>query len=251
MEEKAHAKLGASTSEIWLNCAGAPNLWEKAPPQKESAYAHEGTAAHDLLEKWARHIRDKSGAFIFPKTSSPGMREAVRVCIDDLKTSWTPKAKKDLVIEKKVSLSEFVAPDMFGTVDLGVVQHFGTLEVTDYKHGSGVKVDIYKESASGSRLLNTQLVYYALGLAYEYHWNFRDVILKIVQPRFDKDAPIKSVRVTMDELYLYVDLFKRGVERTMRRDARRTAGPWCRFCKAKTICKEGQGGYRTDSRGDF
>jgi hypothetical protein len=259
--EHAHAKLSASGSEIWLNCPGSVALSEKAPPQKESPYAVEGTGAHSLLEAWLTHTRDKTGAFVFPKKVvcddkgkkidvTPGMIQAVRVCIDDVKKSR--KLHHDLVIEKKVYLT-CVDPsgNMHGTLDLGIVEDFGTLEITDYKHGSGVKVELFKESASGHRSLNTQLVYYALAFAEEYGFNFKDVILKIVQPRCAQGTPISQVKVPMKELLSYIDLFKKGVERTKRKDAKRFAGPWCRFCKAKPICKESQGGYRTDARGDF
>lgn len=251
-KQKAHAELGASTSEIWLNCAGSVNLWRKSPPKKDSEYAREGTLAHELLEKWATHLRSNFGAFTFPKNNvNPGMIQAVRVCIDDLKKSWDRK-KDELVIERKVNLSKvFDEPDMFGTVDIGIIRHFRTLEVSDYKHGSGVPVSLKKDTASGTTILNTQLVYYALGLAAEYDFNFKDVTLKIIQPRYAGQDAIQKVTVPMRELMSYIPLFKKGIARTKNPDARRTAGPWCRFCRARVICKEGNEKYRSDCRNDF
>jgi CRISPR/Cas system-associated exonuclease Cas4 (RecB family) len=250
-----HAELSASSSEIWTNCAGAPALWKNAPPEKESIYAMEGTEAHELLEIWARHVRDKTGAFTFPPkfSKNPAMIAAVRVAIDDIKKSWNPGCGKELVIEEKVYLKS-VDPTggMYGYMDLAIVEHFGTLEASDYKHGQGVRVDVYKETASGIKMLNPQLVYYVLALAEKYDFNFKDVILKIIQPRFSQShAPIRAVRVTIKELMGYIELFKRAVDRTKQKNAKRSAGPWCRFCKAKSICTEGNNGYRTDSRSDF
>ena len=251
-EEKAHAELGASNSEIWINCPGAPTLWREAPEKPESPYAVEGTKAHDLGEKWLTHYRDKTGAFIFPKNTPEDMKAAVGWWISEVKKAWTPGSHKDLVIEDTVYL-RCVDPSgsMFGRIDTGIVEHFGTLESIDYKHGRGVKVEVYKETALGVKLLNTQLVYYALALAEKYDFNFRDVILKIIQPRCEQGQKISAVRVSMKELTSYIDLFKRAVERTQSKYAKRQAGPWCRFCKAKPICKEGQGKFRSDSRSDF
>lgn len=253
--EKTHAKLGASTSEIWLNCPGAPNLWEKAPPEKESPYAQEGTRAHKLLELWAKGYRDnhsmRPSRETLAKYPMP-MVSAVTTAIQDLRNSWTPYSKKELVIEKKVSLSEILdEPEMYGTVDLGIIHHFGTLEAIDYKHGSGVRVEVVKENAWGGRNLNTQLVYYALGLAAEYDFNFSDVVLKIIQPRYSGASPISQIKISIGELHSYIDLFKKGIARTKDKRARRFAGPWCRFCKAKSICEEGKGQYRNDCRNDF
>lgn len=247
---KTHARLGASTSDIWINCAGAPQMWDKAPPKVESKYAEEGTKAHELLEDWLSNLKSKKN-YRPPKEAPRDMVSAVKVCVEDVATSWKPHPHKDLLIEERVSLEGLVAPDMYGTVDIGVVEHFGTLEVTDYKHGRGVKVEVFKETARGEKMLNTQLVYYALGLAHKYDFNFSDVILKIVQPRCAKGEPISAVRVPINYLAKYVDLFKFAVDQTLKRNAKRSAGPWCRFCQAKPICKEGKGAYRTDARDDF
>lgn len=255
--EKAHAKLSASGSEIWLNCPGSIALAATAPPEPESKYAAEGTKAHELLEIWARHILKSPMAFTFPKWATPGMIEAVRICIDDWKKDFEGLKNIERSVEKKVSLEDVVAPGMFGTVDLGIAEHFGTLFVTDYKHGAGVKVEIEKESSLGFRTLNTQLVYYALGLAKEYDYNFKDVRLKIVQPRCGQGKPITSTLVPMKELKGYIPLFKKGVERTENKNARRFAGPWCRFCKAKKPrgdykgCPEGMNQKLHDARNDF
>lgn len=249
-EEKKHAILSASGSEIWLNCPGSVALIAIAPEPPENKYAVEGTKGHTLLDIWAnnQHFTPKD----FLKLGySMEMIQAVKVCIDDLKKVWQPTSKKELKVETKVSLERIVAPGMFGTVDLAVIEHFGTLEVTDYKHGRGVKVEVVKEGIGGVKYLNTQLVYYALGLADLFDFNFKEVILKIVQPRCAQGTAISSIKVSIKELMGYIELFRKGVDRTLQKNAKRFAGPHCRFCKAKPICKEGQGKFRTNSREDF
>ena len=64
--------------------------------------------------------------------------------------------------ETKVSL-EFIEPGMFGTVDAAVAEIFGRLVVIDFKYGAGVAVEPKD---------NTQMIYYALGIAHEYDYNF-------------------------------------------------------------------------------
>lgn len=247
-----HARLGASTSEIWLNCPGAPAMWDKAPPKKDSPYALEGTKAHELAEKWLRALRDRPrSGFVIPREYSPEDVKAVKVFVDDVMADFKNAHAPELVIEERVDLSDLVAPEMFGTVDAGIVDEFGTLIVNDYKHGRGVGVEVVKDFASGYRLINTQLVYYALGLAKKYHFNFDEIMIKITQPRFDKGPPIKSVTMHVGELLNYVEFFKEGVKRTKDRFAKRTPGKWCRFCQAKDICKESKMEYRTDVRADF
>lgn len=246
---KKHAKLGASTSDIWMNCSGAPALWGKiTEPPLDSPYALEGTAAHELGEKWIK-AKLKGKPFNPLDHATPATVKAVKVYVDEVLKNKTADL---ILIEEKVSLEGLVAPDMFGTVDAGIIhRHFDTLEVVDYKHGRGVKVEIEKEYANGRRTLNTQAVYYALGLAYRFHFNFRYVVLKIVQPRCEQGTPITSTRVTIDELYSYIDVFKNAVKNAEQINAKRSPGPWCRFCKAKAICREAKNGYRTDARKDF
>lgn len=246
---KAHAKLGASTSSIWINCPGAPMLWDKAPPKVESAYATEGTNAHDVLEKWLNAY--KKGEEFPVHQYDRALIKALKVCVDEVKKLWRPGDRAELVIEKRVDLSNLIAPQMFGTVDVGVIDHFGTLTVIDYKHGRGVKVELVKEYANGERLLNTQIVYYALGLAHEYDFNFLNYRLGVIQPRYGDKGQNDATLVTHKELYSYVDLFKNAVKETMKKNAKRAPGPWCRFCQAKPICREAKAGYRTDSRNDF
>lgn len=252
-EEKAHAELSASGSDRWLNCPGSVALIRKAPPEKESPYAEEGTKAHALLELWLTHIKGSTTGYIIPKQFSkvPGMVDAVRFAIVDVQKNWRKVKGQELLIERKVSLEKIVGPDMFGTADIGIVEDFGRLEINDYKHGAGVRVEV-EYIKHGMRSLNTQLVYYALGLAAEFDFNFDKVTLKITQPRCNHPlGPVRATTVDMKELLSYVPLFKKGVERTEKKDAKRIAGPWCKFCKAKIICKEGSRGYKTDSRSDF
>jgi hypothetical protein len=45
-----HAKLSPSASERWMTCPASIRMEEQVPPEPESTYAAEGTAAHSLGE---------------------------------------------------------------------------------------------------------------------------------------------------------------------------------------------------------
>ena len=46
---KKHSKLGASASDRWMNCPGSIRASEGVP-NAESAYALEGTVAHERID---------------------------------------------------------------------------------------------------------------------------------------------------------------------------------------------------------
>ena len=227
-EKKAHAKLSASGSERWMECPGEPALSEKAPPSRESEYAKEGTDAHSCLEVIMKNHGEKpfSAARLLKGKYPDEMIEHALKAYQEI-AARIPKGAK-LIAETKVDLT-FVGPDMFGTVDAAIVEEFGRLWVIDYKYGAGVPVDPEH---------NTQLIYYALGLAHKYHYNFIDVSLVIIQPRAEHErGPIREWVISIEELMSWTEKFKKAVARTQDPLAEFNPNPkWCRWCKAAPIC---------------
>jgi hypothetical protein len=160
--ERAHAKFSASASDRWMNCAGSVALSEKYPSQT-SAYAAEGTMAHELAEKILRHIPIITGEY--PQEMVDFVLEYTSYCGSLIQVS------KERYIEKRLEYSGV----LFGTVDfLAVVGD--TLHVVDLKYGAGKPVSPEE---------NSQLMYYAT-LAINM-LELGDVVnkvrLTIVQPR--------------------------------------------------------------------
>lgn len=234
-EEKAHAKLSASGSERWLNCPASIKLSEEAPEPPSNKYAEEGTIAHGFLEKWLKKIRSIGAARpIAPPEGlkkNKDMFEAVAVGVRHVTKKWSPR-NAELIIEEKISL-EFIGQDMFGTADIQIVEHFGELYVPDYKHGkSPVEVEWVNEN--GQKVHNTQLIYYALGVAYKYGFDFKTIRIGVIQPRAEHSkGPIRTAVLTVAELRAYEFLFRRGVERVYSAKPRVFPGPWCKYCPAK------------------
>jgi hypothetical protein len=240
---KKHSELSASGSERWLNCPASVKLSREVEPLPDSKAALEGTKAHDLLEMWLNHYLRVGAKNILIKGYPADMIEAVKKAVSFIvKRSH----QKELIPEEKISL-EFIHPSMFGTADVQIVEHFGELEVWDYKHGVGKVVDIVDKSGE----INSQLAYYALGVAHKFDFDFEKITIGVIQPRakfyksskhgeeyHDESGFIRSKTLTPKELKRWVDKFKRGVDAVHSKDPDINPGSWCWFCPAKKICPE-------------
>jgi len=224
--ERAHSKWGASSADRWMNCPASVKLIEKAPPQKSSHYAQEGTCAHELAE--IAMVEDKPCSHYVGQTMegwevTEEMAEYVQTYVDYVLQA-SSGINKDLLLEEKFHLN-FIREGLFGSNDACVLEFMGTLEVIDLKYGKGKVVEAVD---------NKQLMYYALGAGHGS--DFTQIKLTIVQPRV-KD-PIKSHTITMDELNKYAEELGKAVDATKMDDANFSAGSHCFFCPAKGICKE-------------
>lgn len=224
--EKAHAKLSASSSDRWMNCPGSIALIDKAPTPRESAYAAEGTRAHECMEKILKGELQRHEAIdVYGKE--------VVDCIDYMEGAIGDRmlGHETILVEERIKfpLKDHEGNEMFGTVDCAIVDEGARLVVIDYKHGAGVAVEAEK---------NLQMIYYAIGLAEKYKWNFKDVEIVIVQPRaFHPERLVRFDILTVEELKSYIVLFKKGIER-VKSKPRLFAGSHCKFCAGSVICPE-------------
>lgn len=236
-EVKDHAEFGASNAHRWLSCPGSIELSKKAPPQRESPYAAEGTEAHACFEFLLKNRTKLSQAVkIASKKYNADMVEHASNAV-----AWVVSRAKligggDILSEQKVDSSAFTCTGQFGTLDAAIVQEFGKLVVIDYKYGAGVAVDPEGEDGEG----NPQLVYYALALSHQYHHNFTDVELVVIQPRawHESGDSIRTVTLPIDKLLAWAPRFRDGVMATGDDKAPLAAGSWCKFCPATPICPE-------------
>lgn len=231
--QRAHSKFSASGAERWFNCAGSVELSEGLP-DKPSPWSIEGTEAHEVLEQMFLARLSKSG-----QPSEEGRRTISRAPSEmrrhaehaiSVILKYRDKAPgSEVLIETRIYL-DFIHPEMFGTFDGAVVDVFGTLHVFDYKYGAGHAVNP-KE--------NLQMIFYAIGLAHRYHWNFKRVRVWIIQPRIKGyDGPL-FWEVSTTELRGYIHEFETAVWRVLhveRLSAPYVEGSWCHFCKARSIC---------------
>lgn len=236
---RAHSKYAASSAERWFACPGSVAISEGIHDE-DSPYAKEGTEAHEVLEGlMIRAVKENwkqvpevavnllSARGIAPQAMIDHAQKATNTILAI--RNETPEA--DLLVETRIYLS-FIHPEAFGTFDSAIVDHFGTLTVFDFKYGQGVPV-----SPGTVEHPNLQMVFYGLGLAHQYQWNFKKVRLSIIQPRIARyDGPL-FLEMTIEELKGYAEVFRRAIDRVEKEPNTYVEGPHCRWCKAFRVRK--------------
>lgn len=229
---RKHAKLPASSMERIFNCPPSVELSE-GMPDIESPAAREGTHCHEVLEA---EVKIRLQAF-------PDEAQKLRETVNNASQEMTRHANftanyifrvieslrnPDVMVEEKVSL-EFLHPDAWGTLDYGILDHFGTLFILDFKYGTHLV----------SPKKNLQLLFYAIGVSHLHHWNFKRVRLIIMQPRAGTGEPV-FWEIGIQELIKWQRQFQAAFYR-VGRVQQFNEGAWCYFCKAKSKCPLKQG----------
>lgn len=239
LEPKKHATFSASGASRWLKCPGSIQLSDMVPPEPESRFAAEGTVAHEVLETLLKNNVPYTAARALKRKHGDVMVNHAFSAYNKIMELHAEACDAELLCETKVDLT-FVGPDMFGTVDAAVVDLYGVLTVIDFKYGAGIPVDPEH---------NPQLIYYALGLAHKYEYNFRFVRIVIIQPRAPhKRGPYREWFISIDELQKWEAVFRDGVARASGPNPKLASGDHCRFCPAKTLCPEYEPGSRRYTR---
>ena len=238
----AHAVCSASASERWLHCTAAPRLEEKIA-EETTNYAEEGRLAHEVCETAAKlkfgDITKRKYTTVINKLKKDPLFS------DEMITTSTIYA--DYLYEKSMEYDEkpFTAfevrsdfglyvPEGFGTSDcvmVGVRNGERILRIFDYKHGKGVAVSSEE---------NSQMKLYALGVLETYKLVYGDsiskVITAIIQPRLFKD--VTEYEITVTDLRAWGESIKPIAQKAYYGfGASYMPGDWCRFCRAKTLCR--------------
>ncbi len=228
--ERAHSKFSASGAERWFNCPGSVELSEGIP-DKDNEWSLAGTQAHELLEAYLKcelsgnDGADVEQAAILARKTPHQMVATVAQVSDDVVKRWEKKPGSKLFVERRVYLKH-IHPDMFGTLDISLLEFFGYLEVFDYKNGQTFV----------SPKENLQMIFYALALAHEFDWNFSRAKLAIIQPNIrGYDGP-SFWDIPISNLRMYEGEFKRAVDRVEKFPELYREGDHCHWCKAKKIC---------------
>ncbi len=232
-----HAKLSPSGAHRWMACPGSVTL-EADFPDTSSAYAREGTAAHELAamvledpSSTANHYVGKKIAFddhgeevVWPITKE------MADYVDDYVSFVRERAVgKILHVECKLSIGHITGEDgATGTSDVVIIdREQEAIEVIDLKYGMGVRVDAEN---------NEQMQFYALGALYEYELisDFSWVTMVIHQPRLNH---VSEWNIPVDQLRRFEDEARHAADKVRWEEP--TFNPsekQCRFCKAKATC---------------
>ena len=227
-----HALLSASASHRWLNCPPSVRLSEGIP-DRGSEYAQEGTDAHSLCEYKLKKLLGMDA--VDPTEHLDWYNGEMEDCAENYASyvlELLEKAKETcadpvVLVEQRVDFSRFVEIG-FGTADCIIISD-GAMNIVDYKHGKGVDV-----SAEG----NPQMMLYALGALeiFDGIYDIDEVQMTIFQPRIgnisvsgmSKDAMLEWANGELTEKAALA--YEGGGEFA--------CGDWCRFCKAKAVCRK-------------
>jgi len=215
-----HSKIGASSMHRWAKCPGSVRLSD-GMPNISSAYAKEGTLAHEFAAKLLMH--GHINAPIIPTTE---MLEACEFYVDTIKQDGPFDERW---VEEKFDLSA-IHPGLYGTADAVMYDaHKKILRVYDFKYGAGTLVDAYN---------NQQLQYYGLGALLSTGVGCEEVELVIIQPRGVSEDKVRRWRFKSIELLDFAADLEEAAIKTEAKDAKLVAGEHCRFCPAAAKCPE-------------
>lgn len=235
---RKHALLSASGSTRWLNCSPSARLEEKFP-NKSSVYAEEGTLAHEnsdvellyrLGEITKRVYNSELKKIQKNKLYSSEMPGEVDKYVTFVMETFN-SVRRDhpdavIMVEQRLDFSHIVKGG-FGTGDVLIIAD-GVMWVIDLKYGKGVAV-----SAED----NPQLKLYGVGAlrAHELSYDIQTVRLCIMQPRLDS---LSTFDISVDDLNDWAEnTVKPGAEKAYTGEGEYKTGSWCKFCKAKSVCR--------------
>ena len=229
-----HALLSASSSKQWLHCPPSIRLQQNFP-NVSSVYAEEGTFAHEVCEyKVRKYLKERVKR---PQSEEYDTEEIEQITdvYAEFVISIIEKMRENgceplAFVEERVNYSH-IAPSGFGTADMLIIgkdaDGKGLLHVCDFKTGKGVFVDADH---------NSQMMLYALGglAAYGFLYDVETVRMSIIQPRLDN---ISTFECTRQELEDWGESIKPIAKLAYEGKGEQHPGDWCRFCRAKPVCK--------------
>lgn len=228
-----HAVLSASSSKQWLHCPPSARLQENFP-NDSSVYAEEGTWAHELGEyKIKKYLHERK-----KRPQSEFLTEEIDQATDvyaDFVISIIEEMKRNgseplCLVEERLDFSHIV-PDGFGTGDMVIIgkdeDGCGLLHICDYKNGKGVFVDADH---------NSQMMLYAIGAlnAYGYIYGIETVRMSVIQPRLEN---ISTFEMAAEDLRAWGESIRPIAKMAFEGKGEQHPGDWCRFCRAKPVCK--------------
>ena len=217
-----HAKFSPSAAEQFIKCPPSLKLSEQFEDEG-SEYAAERTKAHAVCEYMLKRALGESAEE--PKGYDPEMLKCAEGYRDMVLEFYKPG---DFIsVEQRVSLEEYV-PGSFSTSDCIIVGD-GHIFVVDFKYGKGVQVSTQQ---------NSQLKCYALRAysAFSPLYEIEDITLVIYQPKINNFS--EWALKAEDLLSWGSDVLKPRAALALKGEGEYSSGQWCRFCKAKAICRK-------------
>lgn len=238
---RSHALLSASGANRWMNCTPSARLEEEYGEKFASAYAKEGTLAHELAELYLlkdtlntitdEEFQSRLETIMSDELFSEDMLTYVPrytdYCTEQFECAESENGYAVIEVEQKLNLTEYI-PDGFGTADCVIISD-GVMEVIDLKYGKGVQV---------MAEWNKQLMIYGLGALriYDALYDISEVRLTIVQPRLDS---ISSWQISVKELLDWANNdLRTAANMAFEGKGELSSGEWCKFCAVRNRCRK-------------
>jgi hypothetical protein len=245
---RTHSVYGASSSNRWMKCYGSIQRAAGMPEGLASSYALDGEEAHELLEyallhqfHSAREAKIQAGLEWEHRHDDEEIRlESVQDALDhvqDLIDAYAPDIH--VYLETQFRFPTTHNDDAGGTSDVTIfVPDLDMMIVADYKHGSGVAVNVQE---------NTQLLFYCVGsrqaLREQGMCNSGRTIYRmmIMQPRgFHRDGKMREWICNDERLDQFIGEVNFAIEKTRERVPEIRPGSYCRWCPAISACPEAE-----------
>lgn len=245
MPPVSHSEFSPSSAARYLACPPSLRLGERYP-DTSSIHAAEGSEAHEYGEYFIRRelgeqAADPSEHLTMVSQEMIEHAEAYR----DFVLEQFAEARRScpdarLFVELPVSFNRWVDGGR-GTSDAVIIAD-GVLIVVDLKYGKGVRVD-----AKG----NPQLKLYALGVLQMFGelYEVRTIRTAVFQPRLSN---VSIDEITADELLDWAEnILKPGAKTALAGEGDYCAGEWCRWCRARHVCRARAEANLHEARHDF
>ena len=226
----AHARFSPSAANRLIHCPPSLVLGEVFQDE-ESPYATEGSAGHALAEHLIKkHLKQQTRRPVSDYYSDDlleAVDDYVSFVVGEIEAARKECPDPIFSVEQRVDVSDYV-PDCFGTADMVIVTD-KLVHIIDLKLGKGVPV--YAEK-------NPQLMIYGLGIfdMAEKLFPIETVRLTIFQPRLSNSS---TWEIAPEDLKAWGDeVLRPAGELALKGEGDLNAGNWCRFCKARFICRQ-------------
>lgn len=245
----SHAKLSPSSGKRWATCPGSVAFIDKfRKVEKPNRYTAEGTVAHHIHERCLVTAKNADSfigvvfteegfTFVVNEEMTNAVQQSLDYVREQVECAEFSGQTCQTIVEQKVSLKHHKIPGLDGgTADVILIfwdietGKIVKIEVIDYKHGRGVKVDAAD---------NFQALCYAAATAHmiKDKGKCAEIKITIAQPRLHH---IDSWQISLDDLQDWENNELLPAARaTLEPDAPlKVSEEGCRFCPAKAHCPQ-------------